>query len=147
MGIIKKIGHYILFIIGGYIGTWLVLAICTILPFLGFLLIYSLGDFWFLFLGSIMMTIYYMALFGLLGWYYEYIDKRKPDYWFSNIFIALVALLFFYTLITSLGPNVSKEPKAFLNFKGIVFLISIIPAYLRILYVSLLLPFIGNRES
>lgn len=146
----KKIVHYFLYIIGTYIGTWLVLAICVILPFLGALLIFKLNNFWFLFVGGFMMTIYYFILISLLGWYYEYVDRHKPDYWFSNIFLELVALLFFYAFITRFGNNFNKGLEAYdlkeiLNFKGIVFLISIVPAWLNILYVSLILPFAKKK--
>jgi hypothetical protein len=145
MNAIKNVMHYVIFAVGSCVGTWIVLLLLTTLPLLGFLLIYKLSNFWFFVAGGIMMTIYYSS-FDLLGWFYFYLDKRKPDFWFSNIFIVVVVLIYFYLLITSLATNLSKEPKAFLNFKGIVFLVSILPAYLKILYISLLLPFIKTAE-
>lgn len=147
MQILKKIGHFAIYIIGTYFGTWLILAICVILPFLGFLLVYDWGDFWFLFVGGILMTIYYLVCFALLTWYYDYVGKRQPDYWFSNIFLVLVAFAFFYTFVTNFGKNFNENPDAFVNFKGIVFLISVIPAYLKILFVSLIMPFSNKKNQ
>lgn len=144
MKIIKKIGHWIAFLIGGYIGTWLVLGISTLLPLFVGLWLFSLGDFWFFFIGSLLLTFYYLLVFGGLGLFYAFLNKKKPDYWFSNIFLALITVYFFYTLINSLGQNVSQDIKLFMKFKGIILIITILPAYFQILFYSLIAPFIKD---
>lgn len=142
MNTLKKIGHWILFLIGGYLGTWIVLAIVTLLPFFVGLWIFDFSDFWFFFIGSIALSFYYLLVFGGLSLYFTFLNSYKPDYWVSNIFLSLVTFFFFYTLINSLGQNITESKELFMNFKGIVFLITILPAYLKILYVSLIAPFI-----
>lgn len=142
MKTIKKIGHWILFLIGGYIGTWIVLAIATWLPFLVGLWLFDFSDFWFFFLGSIALGIYYLIVYGGLGLFFTFLNKKKPDYWVSNIFLCIVTFYFFYTLINVLGKNISESKELFLNFKGILLLISILPAYLQILFFAIVAPFI-----
>lgn len=78
--------------------------------------------------------------------FFSFINKKKPDYWISNIFLALIAFYFFYNLVTKLGLLVNQNAKAFLTFKGIALLITILPAYLQILFLSLIAPFIKDWD-
>ena len=139
---IKKIGHWVVFLTGGSIGTWLVLAISTILPLFVGLWLFSLSDFWFYFIGSILLSFYYIVVFVGLTFFFTFLNKNKPDYWVSNIIIVLTTVYFFYNLITKLGYNISQDIELFMSFKGIVLLIAILPAYLKILFCSLIVPFI-----
>ena len=144
MKTIKKIGHWLLFIIGGYLGTWIILAIATLLPFFVGLWLFEFGDFWFFLLGSIALGIYYLLVYSGLFLFFTFLNKKKPDYWVSNIFLGLVTFYFFYTLINTLGKNISESKELFLNFKGIVLIITILPAYLQILFYSIVAPFIKD---
>ena len=144
MDIIKKICHWIIFLLGGYIGTWLVLSISTLLPLYIFNWLVGFSDFWFFMIGGIIVTLYYIIIFGGLSLFFTFLNKKKPDYWISNIFIALTTILLFYTLITSLGKSFGDDIKQFLTFKGIVFLITLIPAYFQILYFSIIAQFIKD---
>jgi hypothetical protein len=141
MDFLKKIGHWIVFLIGGYLGTWLALLISVALPLVVGLWIFDWNDFLFLFVGGILMTLYYLIVFIGLSWYYDFINRKKPDYWASNIFLVIVAIYFFYTFITSFGRLVDQDVKVFAGFKGIILLLAIIPAYFKILFVSLIAPF------
>lgn len=145
MKLINKIGHWLLFLIGSYIGTWIVLAITTMFPFYILILLIDLGDFWFYLLGSIIIGIYYLIVFGCLSIYFYFLNQKKPDYWISNIFLVLTALFFFYTLINRLGNNFNDAKEFYTSFKGILFLISILPAFLKILFFSILSPFIKDK--
>ena len=145
MKVINKIGHWLLFLIGAYIGTWIVLAITTMLPFYILILLIDLGDFWFYLLGSIIIGIYYLIVFGGLSIYFYFLNQKKPDYWISNIFLVLTALFFFYKLINKLGSNFNDAKEFYTSFKGILFLISILPAFLKILFFSILSPFIKDK--
>ncbi len=142
MKIIKKIGHWITFLIGGYIGTWLILSISTLIPLFVFYWLVDFSDFWFFMIGGIIVTLYYIIIFGGLSLFFTFLNKKKPDYWVSNIFIALTTVLFFYTIINSFGKIIGKEFRQYLTFKGIVFLITIIPAYFQILYFTIIAQFI-----
>lgn len=102
------------------------------------------SDFWFFMIGGIIVTLYYIIIFGGLSLFFTFLNKKKPDYWISNIFIALTTILLFYTLITSLGKSFGDDIKQFLTFKGIVFLITLIPAYFQILYFSIIAQFIKD---
>jgi hypothetical protein len=141
MKAIKKIGHWILFLIGGYLGTWIVLAIVTLLPIFVGLLLFEFGDFWFFLLGSIALSFYYLLVYYGFEIFFTFLNKKKPDYWISNIFLGLVTFYFFYTLITSLGKNITESKELFMNFKGIALLIAILPAYLQILFYAIVAPF------
>lgn len=142
MKVLKKIGHWILFLIGGYFGTSIALAIAILLPsFVGIWLI-SFGDFWFFILGFVFEYLYYILILGGFSLGVTFLNKKKPDYWISNIFLVIVTFHFFYVLITRFGTFVTENIEVFLNFKGIVLLITLLPAYLQILFVALILPFI-----
>jgi hypothetical protein len=142
MKIIKKIGHWAAFLVGGIIGTWVILGITTILPLFVGLWLFPLGDFWFFFIGSVLLTFYYILVFVGLSIFYIFINKNKPDYWISNIILILTAVCYFFNFITKFGQNVSYNFELFMHFKGFVLLLSILPAYLKILYFSLFTPFI-----
>ena len=147
MKFLNKIGHWIVFIVGGYLGTWLALFISVALPLFVGSWIFSWNDFLFLVVGGILLSIYYWIIFFGLSWYYAFLNKNKPDYWVSNIFLVIVAILFFYNFITVFGRLVNKEIPMFKGFKGIMFLIAIIPAYLKILFASLIAPFFKGDEE
>jgi hypothetical protein len=146
MKIFKKIGHWILFIIGGFLGTHIVLLIATLLPFFVGVWLFDFGDFWFLFLGSIAISIYYFLVYAGVGYFFIFLNRKKPDYWVSSIFLGLVTLHFFYWLITNLGITFTEYKELFLSFKGICLLITILPAYLQILFSALILQFIKSED-
>ena len=79
MKVIKKICHWILFLIGGYLGTWIVLAIATLLPFIVGLWLFNFSDFWFFLLVSILLGLYYLLVYGGLGIFFAFLNKKKPD--------------------------------------------------------------------
>jgi hypothetical protein len=142
---IKKIGHWIAFLIGGFFGTNLALTIVTFLPFYLFIWLFNFSDFWFFMIGSILAALYYYLIFGGLLFYFSFLNKRKPDYWISNIFIVLVTILFVYNLI-NLSANASEQTrKLFFTFKGIVFFCTIIPAFFQIFYLSLIAQFVRDE--
>lgn len=70
MGTIKKIGHWLAFLLGGYFGTWLVLAISTLLPFYVGIWLFDFSDFWFFLIGSILLSIYYYIIFGGIAFFF-----------------------------------------------------------------------------
>ena len=104
---------------------------------------FDLSDFWFIFFGSIALTIYYYVVIYGLGLFFFYLKRNKPDYWISNIYLTLVTFNFFYALITSLGNAITDfEISLFsISFKDIAFVIAILPAYLKILFFALVFPF------
>lgn len=151
MRIVRACIKWIIFIVLGYFGTITVLAIATYLPlFLGYW-IYPLSNFWFCIVGSLLLGLYYSLLYVGLGSFYIFLEKKKPDYWFSNIFLSTISVLFFYAVLTKLGivTNllVSELPsKEILNFKFITFFLVLLPAYLQILYISVLAPFLKYND-
>lgn len=147
MNFVKKIGHWIIFLVVGYFGTWIALFISAALPLLVGLWIFDWNAFLFLFVGAIFMTVYYLIVFMGLTWYYDFINSKKPDYWVSNIYLVLVALYFFYTFTTRFGRLVDQDPKMFLRFNGIALLLAIIPAYFQILFMSLIAPFFKKDKE
>jgi hypothetical protein len=144
---IKKIGHWAVFVVGGSIGTWLILGIATLLPLFVGLWLFTLGDFWFFLIGSFLLAIYYILVFMGISSFFTFLNKNKPDYWVSNIILVLTTVYFFYNLINKLGRNVSQDIELFMNFKGIVLLITILPAYLKILFYSLIVPFVKVNHN
>jgi hypothetical protein len=143
----KRIGHWIAFLIFGYLLTIIVLSITTFIPlFVGPWLISKFNTFWFLFIGGILISIYYYIIFSVLVLYYGFLDSQKPDYWVSNIFLVIVTLYFYYTFGKSVQQVFDNYEGNFKSFKSILFFISIIPAYLQILFLSLIFPFIKNKD-
>ena len=124
------IGNWLKFLIVGIIGTWLVLGITCIIPLFAGLWMFTFSDFWFYTIGSVLLTFYYILIMVGLTLFFSYINKLKQDYWVSNILLVLTSGYFFFNLITKFGVFVNKDIEIFLNFKGIVLLISILPAYI-----------------
>lgn len=143
----KKIGHWIAFIIFGYLLTVIVLSIAVGIPlFVGPWLITKFSTFWFIFFGSILLSIYYYIIFSILVLYYTFLDTQKPDYWVSNIFIVLTSLYFYYIFYKNIGPVIINYVEDYKSFKFILFIISIVPSYFQILFLSLIFPFIKNKD-
>lgn len=139
---IKLICHWVAFIVGGSIGTWIVLAIATVLPLYVGLLLFTLSDFLFYFIGSILLTFYYILIFVGLTSFFTILNNKKPDYWISNVLIVVITVLFFYNSVNKLAHIVTQDPKLFINFKGVVLIIALLPAYFKILFYALIFQFI-----
>lgn len=142
MRIIKKIGHWILFIIGSYIGLSIVLAIATLLPIYVGAWLFTFSNFWFFVIGSFLLTFYYLIAFGLPALFFNFLNDKKPDYWVSNILLVLISVYFFYILFTIVAKVIDLNIKVFFNFKGIIFLTTLLPAYLQILFSTIVVPFL-----
>jgi hypothetical protein len=140
----KFIGRWILFLLVSILGTIIVQAIITISPLMVGLWLFRFSDFWFFFIGSIIITIYYYIAFGGLALFFEFINKLKPDYWISNILLALVSLFYYYLFITLFGGLMNISIDLFLNFKGIILLITIVPVYIYLMFIAILAPFIKD---
>lgn len=140
MKIIKKIGHWIAFILGSYFGAFIYWGIMTLFPIFSVMWLMSLSNLWFIVLGSLCIGIFTLLAYGL-SFFIALQVKLKPDYWVSNGFILLFAFYFFYTLITRWDLSVKVDLRLFTSSKGIIYAILIIPIYLRFCFMSLLLPF------
>jgi hypothetical protein len=146
MVLLNKIQQWIIFVIGGFIGTVFLLFVLTALPLFVGIWILDWNIFLFLVVGGILMSIYYYLLYFSIAFYYDYLNRRKPDYWISNILLALVTICFFYFFTTNFVTLFDKNIKIFMNFKGIMLLMAITPAYFKILYVSIISPFIPTEN-
>jgi hypothetical protein len=144
---VVTIGSWLKFLIVGIIGTWLALGITCIMPLFAGLWMFNLSDFWFYTIGSVLLTLYYILIIVGLSLFFSYVNKLKQDYWVSNILLVLTSVYFFFNLITKLGVFVNKDIEIFMNFKGIVLLISILPAYFKILYLSVIIPFLKQENQ
>ncbi len=141
------IGNWLKFLIVGIIGTWLVLGITFIIPLFAGLWMFTFSDFWFYTIGSVLLTFYYILIMVGLTLFFSYVNKLKQDYWVSNILLVLTSGYFFFNLITKFGVFVNKDIEIFMNFKGIVLLISILPAYFKILFLSVITPFLKQENQ
>lgn len=142
MNTIKKVSHWILFFIGGSLGTIFLLYISVVTPVGISIWIWDWNDFLFTFVGGILLTAYYFLIFSGFYWYYSYLNKVKPDYWISNILLAGIALYFFVHFFLRFTDLIQEYKKIFFGFKGLMFFTAIIPAYFKILFASLIGPFI-----
>lgn len=77
-----------------------------------------------------------------MGRLFEYMNEKKPDYWFSSIFLSIVTITFFYEFIEYFESIINDYSREFRSFKGIMFIISIFPSYLMILFFSIISPFL-----
>ena len=144
---VETIGKWLKFLVVGIIGTWLVLGITCIVPLFAGLWMFTLSDFWFYTLGGVLLTFYYILIMVGLSLFFSYVNKLKQDYWVSNILLVLTSGYFFFNLITKFAIFVNKDIEIFLNFKGIVLLISILPAYLKILFLFVITPFLKQENK
>jgi hypothetical protein len=142
MKTLKKIGYWFLFFIVGYLLTRIILAIAFILPVFAYLYINDFQIFWFLLLGGVFLTIYYWLTFGLMVFLLKYLNEKKPDYWVSNIFLILTSVTFFYQYFLYLQSVVYENLTTFKNFKELMLIFTILPVYLKIIYISIIYPFL-----
>lgn len=143
----KKIGHWIAFIFFGYFATVIVLALAVcILLFCGPWLMDNFSTFGFIFIGSCLLSLYYYLIFSMFLLYYNFLDRKKPDYWVSNIFIVSTALYFYYVTFKNIYPVFVLDINKFKSFKGIVYIISILPALFKIFFFTLIYPFIKTKD-
>lgn len=147
MNLIKKILRWIGFVIFGSLLNWLTLAILTLAPIYAFSKLQDLTTFWFVLVGIIVIIIYY-TLNDLISFFsFSAINKMKQDYWFSNTLLALISILFFYTLLTSFAKSMNGDFEVFKSFKGTILIITIVPSYLKLIYKSLIFPFTFENEE
>lgn len=146
MKILRKILHWILFLISGWIITILMSVITFYLPFLIFGYIHNWNTFWFVLFGLILLFIYKFYL-GLVLYIFETLNKKKPDYWFSSIFLCLVAIYTFYNLYDSIQNLTNNYFVIFKSFKGIIFFITIIPIFLVFTFYTIFFPFLNKPEE
>jgi hypothetical protein len=147
MDIIKKTGHWIAFIIGGYFATWFALLIFSAPPILVGLWAFNWNIFLFIIVVGILLTIYYYLLIIGLGFYYFFINDKKPDYWISSIFLALVAIYYFYAFINQFSKAFDQDIDIFMNLKGFIFFVAILPAYWKMFYMSVIGPFFFTKNE
>lgn len=146
MNFLKKIGKWSLFFISGYFGTNIVLAITLFIPIFAFLWIHNWSLFWFVIVGSILISVFYYVTFGLLTLYFTLINKVKPDYWVSNIFLLIVAILSLIAFAEQFS-ELGKTLFELFDFKAILFLVAITPTYLYILFMLFIAIFLSKEDS
>ena len=138
---IKKIGHWIAFLIGGFAAINLSLTISFSLPWFIFNWLLKFSDFWFFMIGAIFVTIFNWLIFWGFKFFFDFINKQKPDYWISSIFITLVALRFFYNNITVISEVILQFKSILLDSKFIMFFLTMIPVYWKVLSFLLISQF------
>ena len=72
----------------------------------------------------------------------KYLNEKKPDYWVSNIFLILTSVTFFYQYFLYLQSVVYENLTTFKNFKELMLIFTILPVYLKIIYISIIYPFL-----
>jgi hypothetical protein len=143
---LRKILHWILFLISGWLITILMSVITFYIPFVIFEHIHEWNTFWFILFGLILLYIYKLYL-GLVLYIFENLNKKKPDYWFSSIFLSLVAIYTFYNLYDNIQNLVNNYFVIFKTFKGIIFIITILPIFLVFTFFTIIFPFFNKPEE
>lgn len=138
--------HWILFLISGWVITILISVITFYIPFVLFEYINEWNTFLFILLGLILLYFYKLYL-RLVIYIFEYLNKKKPDYWFSSIYLCLVAIYTFYYLYDNLQNFINNNFVLFKSFKGIIFIISILPIFLIFTFYTIFFPFINKPEK
>lgn len=138
MKIIKKILHWLGFIIGAPILVWVILSISVFAPLYAYDYLQDLGSNIHRFVMPIVIIIYYLFFTTSSGVLFLVVNKMKPDYWVSNIILSLVSILFFGTFFNyeskgSLGIFGSSE--------GLTYVTMYVPALLLLVYKSIIYPF------
>jgi hypothetical protein len=137
---LRKILHWILFLISGWIITIFMSVVTFYIPLVAFEYINEWNTFWFILIGLILLYFYKLYL-GLVIYIFEYLNKKKPDYWFSSIFLSLVAIYTFYYLYDNLQNVINNYFILFKTFKGIIFFITILPIFLIFTFYTIFFPF------
>lgn len=141
-----KTGHWIIFLLASPIGIHLSLLLASIVPFFAFYWIYEWNLFWFILTGTILIGAYYlMVQFVVLG-LLAFISKNKPDYWISNIYMCFHIVLFGWLMAQFFSAFIQLDIKTFKSLKGILFLVTVAPAFLQIAFMALVVPFIKFEE-
>lgn len=146
MKLLKIFLHWILFLISGWVITILISVITFYIPFVLFEYINEWNTFLFILLGLILLYFYKLYL-RLVIYIFEYLNKKKPDYWFSSIYLCLVAIYTFYYLYDNLQNFINNNFVLFKSFKGIIFIISILPIFLIFTFYTIFFPFINKPEK
>lgn len=147
MEILKKLGHWILFIIGSFIGIFLVLSITFYLPTIVYNWILNWNIILFMLVGGVFVIIYYWVARFLVNYLYIFtLMNYKPDYWVSSIFQLLCAIIFAFYYYITLDKYIDNPTALIESFKGIMFIIFISSFNLRILYWAITYPFKEEKD-
>jgi len=147
MYLFKSINYWIKFIVTGVIGSILILWILISLPFIAQLFLIKLNLYWYIAIGSVFLSMYYYLIFVLLAIYFEWINKIKPDRINSNIILFLTYIYFFVNFYTKLKLNAQKYNILFIDIKSTIFFFSIIPVYLKVLFLTLVNPITSIKSK
>ena len=130
--------QWVFFVIGAAVAMTLALIPGVIVPLL---LIPRLSH-WalipFIFGGGIILLLYYVYVVFAFSWVYEQFTKAKPGYWVSSIYLFLLAL-FLNTLLATQYDFLNEHPFSYwYSTKGMVMICCCIPAWIRIVLVTLI---------
>ncbi len=147
MELIKRIGHWLLYILGSFIGVGIIMNICYYFPVLIFIWIIKWNSlFLFLFVGTIAISGYYWLCI-MLGMFFVKINSQlSPNHIAAKIIAALYSLFFSTLFAIFFIRFIEKFDAVFSSFRGIIFVISIFPSYLGVAIYSLFAPFIKDND-
>jgi hypothetical protein len=147
MKLLKKTFHWLAFITIAPNLTWLIMAISLYIPIYAFQKMIDLGTFMFILAMSLVTAAYYGIYTFLAGLSFMAINKMKPDYWVSNIILSIIAIFFFYYWYLTFGKLLFVDFDILSSSKGIMLIVSYTPGFLRLIYQSLILPFVHDDEE
>lgn len=129
------------------IGVTLVLTILFLIPLLTFGVIGNWNFFWFFFVGSIILGLYYKVLF-LLVEAITWLHKMGPNRWISATIISLSSIHAFYNGFIGAqrsyfehGAVVPWTPRI------ILCLVVLTPAIIGIVFMFVVMPFLLNERK
>lgn len=150
MDSLKKIGHWIVFIIVCPIITWTVLFLIVMAPLWVFQWIFDWNIILFVLASYLFFFFLYMPIiFGGLDNYYAFLNRYKPDKWLSSIFISVLAIIFIYRFYPVFDEHIGSRSFKDFGLKGYLYIMVTLGLYLRVAITSSIasfLPEIGIRE-
>ena len=143
-----KIGHWIIFFPTCYLATYLILVTAFFIPLITLPLMIEWNFLELLIFGGGIIGFLYFLVFFLLALFYEKLFEWRPDKLISSLFLAAIFLFAFYNFIISINNRFlgdSEIREIIFSFKGILIILFIIPAYFKLVFLSMIFPFLSKR--
>lgn len=134
------------FLISATVGVALSILVLIFLPTFLFSFISSWGFVWFIFVGSILLGMYYTGL-TLTIQAFNWLHLFGPDRWISASIVSTSSIWTFYNIYYEVHKSYINSD-SFINWtpETIIYAVVITPAFIYILFMFLVMPFLWNNR-
>ena len=133
----SNIRDWIFFLLGSVITLAFSLVLGVILPLVLIPVLAKWALIPFAIGGGVILLLYYIFVVFGFSWIYEQFTQHKPDYWFCSFYLLIIALVFHVFLFYH-HDVLNERPFSYWGTtKGWIMIVCLIPAWFRILGVTL----------